>query len=439
MKRDKSGKMIESIKVAYFVVNEDLYSPLLRRQVVELLQDIKKRSDTVDITIFLFQSLTALVSKRRRIKYLHNELKKTGINFVVLPNICPWPVPNFSFRKTDVGWRPNGVWNRWAARFFSVYAQLFMIPIFLIGNFDIFHCRSYPASFAAMVTKKLFPRLKLLFDPRSDFPEESVVAGRWQTHSKDFHFWKNQEKNLLETSDAVACISHAYVDHFKVNSKQFSYFIAPNNVRTSFFKRSLEEREIKRKNLGFRDTDVVFAYLGGMTKSGWHRPEFYKTFFCLVKNEIPGAKLLMLIPEHAKVFTKEIFSDVEGVAIVSPKFFEVSDWLSAADFGLMFMRKRRLAVGTKIGEYLSASLPIISNPNSIGTCQFLEQYPDAGAVVGLGLGDLDNVVDFSSLANPELQMPEKKTEKFRRIGEKVFDNFVIAEQYIKTYNNFNVL
>jgi hypothetical protein len=438
LENNKSDKKDKKISVAYFVVNEDLYSPLLRRQVVELLEDINLLSDSLKITIFLFQSLTSLVSKKNSIKLLRIDLKEAGINLVVLPNICPWPFPNFSIRKTDVGWRPNGIWNRWAARFFSVYAQFFMVPIFLLGKFRIYHCRSYPASYAAMITKKLFPKLRLLFDPRSDFPEEHVVAGSWGQDSKDFKFWKQAERDLLLYADTTACISESYAAHFSENASSFSYFIAPNNVRTSNFARNEKARKKLRQQWGVKDSESVFVYLGGMSSKGWHRPGFYIKFYDALKALGMNPVFLFLVPSHANSIIFEKRGTRDKIFVVNPIFGEVRNYLSAADYGMMFMHKRRLAVGTKIGEYLAASLPIIANKNCLGTVEFIKDNKKAGNIIRLGLGDLDIINKISMQDIDILSSLHYQSDFLIDIANKIFDNSNIAKTYLQNYKN-NIL
>jgi hypothetical protein len=434
LENNKSDKKDKKISVAYFVVNEDLYSPLLRRQVVELLEDINLLSDSLKITIFLFQSLTSLVSKKNSIKLLRIDLKEAGINLVVLPNICPWPCPNFSIRKTDVGWRPNGIWNRWAARFFSVYAQFFMVPIFLLGKFRIYHCRSYPASYAAMITKKLFPKLRLLFDPRSDFPEEHVVAGSWGQDSKDFKFWKQAERDLLLYADTTACISESYAAHFSENASSFSYFIAPNNVRTSNFARNEKARKKLRQQWGVKDSESVFVYLGGMSSKGWHRPGFYIKFYDALKALGMNPVFLFLVPSHANSIIFEKRGTRDKIFVVNPIFGEVRNYLSAADYGMMFMHKRRLAVGTKIGEYLAASLPIITNRNCLGTVEFIKKYNQIGQVVNLGLGDKDKRLSILSNNISGLASFLLSLSYLEKLSCELFDNKKISSLYYEQYD-----
>jgi hypothetical protein len=434
LENNKSDKKDKKISVAYFVVNEDLYSPLLRRQVVELLEDINLLSDSLKITIFLFQSLTSLVSKKNSIKLLRIDLKEAGINLVVLPNICPWPFPNFSIRKTDVGWRPNGIWNRWAARFFSVYAQFFMVPIFLLGKFRIYHCRSYPASYAAMITKKLFPKLRLLFDPRSDFPEEHVVAGSWGQDSKDFKFWKQAERDLLLYADTTACISESYAAHFSENASSFSYFIAPNNVRTSNFARNEKARKKLRQQWGVKDSESVFVYLGGMSSKGWHRPGFYIKFYDALKALGMNPVFLFLVPSHANSIIFEKRGTRDKIFVVNPIFGEVRNYLSAADYGMMFMHKRRLAVGTKIGEYLAASLPIITNRNCLGTVEFIKKYNQIGQVVNLGLGDKDKRLSILSNNISGLASFLLSLSYLEKLSCELFDNKKISSLYYEQYD-----
>jgi hypothetical protein len=98
----------------------------------------------------------------------------------------------------------------------------------------------------------------------------------------------------------------------------------------------------------------------------------------------------------------------------------------------MFTHKKRLAVGTKLGEYLSASLPILTNPNCLGAVDFLNSYEETGTIIHLGLGDLDKIFNFtdnSFFYTMKLLSNNKKV----RISECIFDNNVISDVYFNQY------
>lgn len=424
----------ETLRVAYVIANEDLTSPLLTRQVVELLSaEVAQAGEPLDINLLLFQTVPSLIKRRKRLRDLKRKMKRDGVKLSIIPNLTPWPFPNLTLRKTPSGWRPNDIWNRFAARAFGIYAFPFLLYHYLFRRRRIFHSRSYPPAIAISALKKILPSLKHIFDPRSDFPEENVVAGRWETDSPDFQYWKRSEASLLVTADATVCISEVYVDHFKKSASIFPHFIAPNNVDTDFFVPSLSARARLRHEMGWDEDDLVFVYLGGMSRDGWHRPESYREFLSYVRIWMPSAKLLFLIPGHANAVASECFSGVSGVEIRNPPYDEVPEYLSAADVGLMYMHRRRLAVGTKLGEYLAIGLPVLCNANCLGTCGFLNDHRESGRVLNIGLGDLDS--HKSDLDADELWGLARGEGTLRSLAVNHFSNRHIARRYVKWYES----
>lgn len=418
--------------VLYLVANEDITSPLLRRQVIELLaEEVALSRGTVKMKILLFQSVHSLVRRWKTLRCLKRDLKSQGIALAVIPSLTPWPIPNVRFKKTLNGYRPDGTWNRFAARCFSFYAFPFLLYHYFRARPNILHSRSYPPALAARLFQKFVPTINHVFDPRSDFPEENVVAGRWKEGSRDFKFWKSAESHILRSAQATACISEEYVAHFKKSAGYFPYFIAPNNVDTRKFIHDSSFRSTYRRELGWSEDDLVFVYLGEMSTDGWHRPEFYRRFLDVVRRQEPRAKLLMLIPAHATAVTRSCFYGVEGVVIKNPAYEDVPSWLSVADVGLMYMHRRRLAVGTKIGEYLAVGLPILCNSNCLGTKRFLTDHPRAGFVFDIGLGDDDRLVNGPAINS--VAKLAKHHGDLRALAEKIFSNSAVANAYLQSY------
>lgn len=422
----------KAIKVVYLVANEDITSPLLRRQVVELLIEASSASERpLNVSILLFQLVPSLVRRRKVLRELKKNLRRCGISLVVVPNLVPWPVPNIRFMRTGAGFRPDGRWNRFGAVMFAFYAFPVLAYYALVKRVRVFHSRSYPPALAVVAFKKVFRFVKHVFDPRSDFPEENVVAGRWEDDSSDFKFWKKVESKILQDASTTVCISEEYVNHFKETTQTFSYILAPNNVDTNRFRYDPVARAMQRKTLGWSETDLVFVYLGGMSADGWHRPDFYRELIVRVRERVPNSKLLMLIPRHANDIAQRCFAGLDSVAIRNPAYDEVPKWLSVGDIGLMYMHRRRLAVGTKLGEYLAVGLPILCNSNCLGTKRFIQNYPDAGRVLNLGLGDLDQNPDH--FTREELVGLTGRRRVLRTLAERIFSNSSVAETYINVY------
>lgn len=424
------------IKILYLIANEDILTPLLTRQVIELLvKENELANGSIEIKILFFQSIAYLIRRIKNLLYLRKKLKSSGILLVIIPSPVPWPIPNFTLTKTDNGYRPNGTWNRISAKFFAFYMFPFLAYQYIVNMVNVFHSRSYPPAYAVMQFQKVFWKVRHVFDPRSDFPEENVTAGRWASESNDFKFWKEAERQILRSAQITACISREYVDHFQDSVRDFPFVLAPNNVDTKIFAYSNNFRKQHRQELGWSEDDPVFVFLGGMSSDGWHRPEFYKRFLEVVRAEVPSAKLLLLIPAHANNITKTCFAGVSGVVVRNPKYDEVPSWLSIADVGLMYMHKRKIAVGTKIGEYLAVGLPIFCNSNCLGTKRFLEENPGAGGVFDISLGDLDVTTNPPKLVQVSGFLGDR--ERLRKMCEDMFSNNVIASSYLIIYESLS--
>ena len=421
-------------KVLYLVVNEDITSPLLRRQVTELLsEEVSLSEGTAKIKILLFQSISSLVKRWNNLRNLRKELKSEGVLLTIVPSLVPWPIPNLRTKKTEVGHRPDGTWNRMAGKLFPYYAFPYIFYQNLIFNPNIIHSRSYPAALAAELFKNNFSSIKHVFDPRSDFPEENITAGRWATGSRDFRYWKSAEANILRSAEATACISDEYVDHFFRNVGQFSSFVAPNNVDIHKFRFDSRFRNLSRRELDWSSNDLVFVYLGGMSSDGWHRPEFYRRFIDLVRDSEPGAKLLLLVPSHANKVTENCFSGIEGVAIRNPAYAHVHSWLSVGDIGLMFLNRKKIAVGTKFSEYLAVGLPTLCNSNCIGTKRILSENPFAGFVTDLSLGGED--VTINTISSDRIHDLKSDRKRLRKFAERQFSNEAVASRYLSVYKS----
>lgn len=426
--------------VAYLTVGEDINSPLLRRQVLELLCEIKRQNPDLQITLFSFLAFYTILNHREGLRQAREFLEPFGIRLRIIPSFVPWPIPHFKFQKTDVGYRPHAIWTKAAARLLGFVVWPVMGYYYFLHGVRVFHCRSYPPAYAAILFKKFFSKTKVIFDPRSDFPEENVTVGNWKDGDKNFLFWKSAEEKILKSADATACIAPSYLRAYKAICPDSNYFLVPNNVDCKKFQRIEANRGYIRKKLGIHDDELVFCYLGGMTSKGWHRADVYaRVCETLVQAKIECRFLFIVPPHSSDLLRQKLSQDVcsNFAIIVNLPFEDVPSYLAAADYGLMFMHRSKIAVGTKIGEYLAAGLPVIVNKNCIGASDLIYER-QIGIIVGMGLGDLDASQDLGGL-----RLLKKGTELSKwsasvsKIAKTYFDNSTIAARYYEQYGIVN--
>ena len=420
--------------ITYITVGEDITSPLLRRQVLELLAAIKHQDPERKITLVSFLGFHSIVILRKGIHEVRGSLKRAGIKLRIIPSLVPWPIPHFRFYKTDTGYRARTWWSRGASNWLGTVVWPIMAYYSVVHRARVFHCRSYPAAYAAIRFKKLFSATKVIFDPRSDFVEENVTAGKWAYGDKTFVFWKSAEGRILASADAIACISPSHLRKYISIAPTSNYFTVPNNVDWERFRRVDDNRRSIRGQWGVREDELVFCYLGALTSTGWHRADIYAHVCKAISATGIRCRFAFLTPPHGGNLLRNLLGDIgNSLILISPPYEEVPKLLAGADYGLMFLDKRKLAVGTKIGEYLAAGLPLIANKNCIGAAELIEDKK-VGHLVAMGLGDLDpspgNLEQVGAVRGTALSEWSVRVSSFAR---SYFDNTVIASRYAEQY------
>lgn len=426
----------KNLHVCYVIYCEEIWNPLLKRQVLELLQTAAKSGADVRIRLLYIFPWYWKFIKKDKFKAFKDEFDIAPIEVKFLPVLFPFPFPYF-FPKyiKGLGLRP---FEPDSSRFFWVI-KLLVLPILFkyafIDDFKIFHCRSYPSSAILLPLKKFSKKIKLVFDPRSDYPEENLLQSSWKRNSHAFRFWKKQEKELLQYASVTVCISAYYQQHYQKYCTDFKFKVIPNNVDCSAFRFNATARERIRHKYNFGDK-VIFCYLGSMGIGGWHCPYIYAK---LIKEfrAVPHQHLfLFLVPESSRSHIEKAFSengiDMSEYLIIHPAYNQVPDYLSASDYGLIYLQKEKIALGTKVVEYNAAGLPVLVNSNVISAAGYVQQH-HTGLVINMALGDLDKVrtplhnIDF---AKPEIQFSR---ERIAKTAVSFFSNEKVASDYVQVY------
>lgn len=405
------------MNIAYLIWLEDLYSPILKGQVIELLKDLKKISPQNKYFLFAFQPIYTIILYYHKLQNIDKDLKNNDVNLIIIPTLI----------------FPRRTWFFSAKWYIVPLIFLYSFPILLFLNFvkkiDILHCRSYPIMSSAIMVKKIKKNLKVVFDPRSPFPEENITAGRWAKNSFSYKLWKILEKQYLEESNAVIAIANTYVKHFERVTLNSNFIIIPNNVDTKKFMPNKKLREYFRKKMGMRDDEIIFVYSGSLGNH-WNNPKIYAKIIIKLRKLNMKHRFLFLtsgVKELKKIFNQYNVYPNEYFAIYVD-FDNIPKYLSIADFGLNLMEKQDIRMSIKTCEYLAMGLPIIVNSNVLGAKEIIKKYD-----VGLVLEDLENI-NLREIENI-IQKRDQISLKCRKVAFYNFSTTEVAKQYLKTYKN----
>lgn len=406
------------VNIAYLTWLEDLCGPIIRTQVIDLLKEIKKNSRDKNLFLISFQPLWDIFWGRK--KYFANirkDLSKDGIKLLIIPAIAT-PFPHWFNLK----------WYLIPLIFLQSFPVLLFISI--LKRIQIFHCRSYPITLSA-ITVKRFKRVKVIFDPRSPFPEENIIAGRWTNNSLTYKMWKYLEKKYLIESDITIAISRTYIKHFKKISANFRFVEIPNNVNITEFAVNENFRRTFRLKIGVDGDEIVFVYSGSL-RGHWNNSRTYAKFLIKVR-DLDIKHRFLFITKHVtnlkRVFDQYGIQPDEYFAI-SAELKDVPLYLSSADFGLNFMSNPDIRISIKTVEYLAMGLPIIINSNLLGGKELINQY-DVGLVVDLNDFNLNKLKHFIQKKDQRLSL------KCRRLACEKFSTVNVAKRYADIYERYS--
>ena len=161
---------------------------------------------------------------------------------------------------------PIPVLKRWKSNislplllFVLIAASPILLYQILRRPVEIVHCRSYVAALLALGMKLIFPRLKVIFDPRGFYPEEGVVTGKWSVGSLTFKCWKGLERILVGRCDAVIALSEPFAERVRLINPGAACAVIHASADVERFTGARECGEIARKELGL-EGNIVFVY-----------------------------------------------------------------------------------------------------------------------------------------------------------------------------------
>lgn len=313
--------------------------------------------------------------------------------------------------------------------------------IHLRDRIDMVHTRSGTPALAGLWLKKKFG-IRFLNDVRDFYAQSRIDSGQWPqdklVYRKVFQYFDKKEKQELENSDGVVCLTHKASSiinessHFKQGTP---VQVIPCSVDLELFdpdKIDLLGKKQLRKRLGIDGSDFVFSYLGSV--GTWYLAKEMFSLFRKIKNSNPDARLLVISPDDRDIIlniASEAGVPKDNLIITSATRQEVPSLLSLSRYSIFFIKpcsSKQASSPTKLGEIMAMGIPVITN-DGIGDVTDIVEKSNAGVI----LKDLNE-------SGYEEAVRELNTAKFdkgfiRASAGKYFDLHNAVENYGQIYES----
>lgn len=340
--------MAEKTEILYISYN-GITEPLVRSQVLNYLERLVEKG--FHFTLLTFERKPFAVDTEME---LRDTLMKHGIDWIWLP--CHHQLgPLSTFLD---------IWN--GARKVTSVCR---------GNaIKLIHARSFvPAVIARTVKGRL--RLPFLNDIRGFWIDEKVYKGGLAQGSIFYRLAKKLEDWVYTGSDAIVSLTERGCEEIRKfpcfsNKNLPPMMTIPTCVDISAF--TWRERDFT--------PPLVFGYVGSLGPG--YLPETVFHFFSLAYQKFPESRLHLITrtkPEKLWSLAARYSVPSEVIRLISVDPEQVSMELDGVDIGLSFIQphfSKLASCPTKVGEYLAAGIPVITNA---------------------GIGDLDKIVGQSNV------------------------------------------
>ena len=247
----------------------------------------------------------------------------------------------------------------------------------------VVHSRaSIPAAIALAIA--FVCRLKFLYDADSRLSEEYADTGHWSRTGLAFRVTAWIEARARNRANSIVVLSERLRLQFE---REFlvraPITVIPCCVAIDEFRYSSAVRDSRRAQLNL-DDEKLLVYVG-KTGSRYLVNEMFE-FFRTAREKIGRLRLLILSADSPDSFQR--IADEQAIprtdySVIRASRGEVSEWLSAADAGLAFIRSAGCETGSspiKIGEYLAEGLPVVIT-SGIGDYSELIERENLGVVI----------------------------------------------------------
>jgi glycosyltransferase involved in cell wall biosynthesis len=255
--------------------------------------------------------------------------------------------------------------NKWIARMWFAMQGKPTSPL-------IIHCRGHEATLIALAMGRSTAD-RVLFDMRGLAWAEQALLRRPvdpervpEDLTRSERRTYDDEKQAAQCADAVICLSRPLMDwiirHFDIPSSKIH--VIPTTSEPLPIEQAAGRRRAIRSRLGIEHQYVV-SYCGSLRE--WQRWEHGVRLFSEIKKVVPDAYLMVVTRDVRKCedVLRMLNVDKTTYQVVSADYDSVSDYLEAADLGLITRGlgasarlADRVSAPVKFSEYLAAGTPV---------------------------------------------------------------------------------
>lgn len=276
----------------------------------------------------------------------HKEIKTYG-KFVLSKNV---------YRKYYVPLFP--IISRLIMNLFYVFLAIRYQPTCIIGEMVIPYNNLW-------LIKKLFPKIKIVFDVHGALAEEADYQGKGEDVVNRYRILEQKEINNVHYLICQSNEMKKYlVDKYGADPHKICIFRC--GVDTSIFNINEAARIKIRQELIIDDNVTLFCYSGGLHP--WQRVDDSLTIFERYHRGNPNSKMLVLTGDRngLQKLLYELKIDNKDNHIISKTlpFDQVSNYLNACDVAFLLRHNHAMnavASPTKLAEYMSCGLPVITS------------------------------------------------------------------------------
>lgn len=296
-------------------------------------------------------------------------------------------------------------------------------------NPEIVHCRSYHATWAALIIRDKFKlNYKVIFDGRDLWPEEMALKKSYNPSTPSYLFLKNIEQQIIIKSNASVSVSEAMHDHY----------IKAGSINDHCIHISTDTKLLSSQAATYSNNKAInFCYIGALSENTWHKPDNLALLFKKIKTIYSNAKLTIITTSnHNEIRNVFIHHKINDFSLIQTKSMaQLADILADQQFGILsyFTPENNLQIklgsillSIKAVEYLSAGLPIICNKFCGGIAKIIEEHD-------IGINYDPNTYAEINQENILRLLNKEKKERAIALAEQLFDYKENAKRYVKLY------
>ncbi len=334
-----AGPKRASLYISYFGIAE----PLVETQVVAYLAELSRRSVEVHLLTFDAQRFEPAEAHAISARLASRGIRWHSLRYHRRPSL-----PATAYDVLVGAWKAMQICRR--------------------HGIGLVHARSHvPAAMASILKRTLGCRV--LFDLRGLLAEEYADFGHWSRGGLKFALTRRMEKRFYREADALVVLTHRIKRELleteeALRGREADITVIPCCVDVERFRVSPEDRMRVRRERGWSDRTVL-TYVGRI--GSWYLHQHMAAFVATACRQDPGIFFSVLTQSDPA----PIESELRGAGVPPSCYWvgrafadELPALLGASDAGLCFLEgaSKRASSPTKIGEYMAAGLPVITNP-----------------------------------------------------------------------------